>query len=186
MIQQDPTPVFQPNFYPPPPPRFDGCDHAEVLPPAIACVICDQVGQVDNRSFKHSYVPPAAYIAVVLGPLLGLLLLVALRVQHDVTLPFCSECWSAARRANVFETLSALSFLVSIILGLILMLNFDSGYAFFLPVMLSIGLIVWSQVNKRKWLPKFKKADRKHVVVAAGRYGDIIFSKSTTATARPA
>ena len=121
-------------------------------------------------------------ISLLLGPLIGVLILLVVRVQHDITLPYCESCWSGFKKANLYETTSLLSFFGAFIIGLVLLLNFDSVLALFVPVTASIALIVWAQRNKKRVQPRFKKVDRKQAVVSAGRYGDVVFSKATKAT----
>jgi hypothetical protein len=119
------------------------------------------------------------YIAVLLGPLIGVLMLMILRVQHEITLPYCQSCWRGFKKANLFESLSLLLFFLSILVGVVLMLNLNSGTAFFVPLVISVALIVIARRNKMRFYPKFKMVDRKQAIVNAGRYGDVVFSKVT-------
>jgi hypothetical protein len=125
------------------------------------------------------------YIVLLLGPLIGLLILLALRVQHDITLPYCKTCWRSFKTANFLEAMSLLSFFAAIVLGVVLMLKLNSGIAFYIPMIVSVVLIVAAQRYKRRFHPKYKKVNRKEAVVLAGPYGEIVFSKVTTAVARP-
>ena len=135
--------------------------------------------------FKRTHVPPVAFLTIFLGGILGVLILAIVRVQHDITLPYCETCWRRIKKSNLMETLSMFSFFVGLVLGVVLMLNLNSGIVFWFPLIASVGLIVWAQRSKRKAHPKYKKVDRKQAVVAAGVYGDIVFSKVTSASVRP-
>ena len=166
---------------PPPPPTFSGQSRPATDSLAY-CIRCNTTRQVAQRSFKRTYVHPVTYLALLFGPLLGLILLAVLRVQHDITLPYCDDCWRGFKRANLFDSLSAFSFLAALIGGVVLMLTLDSGIALLVPIVISIVLIVLAQRNKMRFHPKYKKVNRTQAVVSAGRYGDIIFSKVTQAT----
>ena len=85
----------------------------------------------------------------------------------------------------MFEALSLFSFFAALVIGVVLMLRLNSGYAMSIPVIVSIALIVIAQRNKLRFQPKYKKVNRKEAIVSAGPYGDIVFSKVTTATTRP-
>src|SRR2546421_960668 len=117
MTPQQTAPDFQRLFSPPPPPSFDELEHPTSFMP-VACVMCDTRGtKIPTRGLKRAYVPPAAYLGVFLGPLLGLLLIMALRVQHEVNLPFCDKCWGRSKRAGLYETFAGLSFILALIVG---------------------------------------------------------------------
>ncbi len=142
------------------------------------CVKCDDGSpEVEMKAFKKDYIPPFAYVGLVLGPLIGLLIILGRRVQHDLTLPFCKKCWRNLKRADLFETLSVFSFFVSIVLGVALLLNLDSWTAFFIFPVLAGALIVGSQIYKRENYPKFKTVHRKQVVVTSAASKDIVFAK---------
>jgi hypothetical protein len=171
------SPSFQQISTPPPPPVFDGTLPA-AEPPVTLCVKCSDSNEVALRKLEQSYIPPLAYIAVLLGPLLGLIVLAALRVKHDVKLPFCKHCWRRIQLSNAFQAIALLSVFAAMIFGVVLMLNLDSGWAFFIFPLISAGLVVWAQIVKRRAHPKVKKIDRNEVIIAAGPYGDVSFSRT--------
>jgi len=78
--------------------------------------------------------------------------------------------------------LSVFSLVGSLVIGLVLLLNFDSWLAFFAFPLASACLIVYSQMLKRKHQPKIKKIDRNEVIVETMPYGDICFATRTTST----
>ncbi|MFL6374473.1 MAG: hypothetical protein ACJ73D_07400 [Pyrinomonadaceae bacterium] len=137
------------------------------------------------RKLKRSYVPSAAYLAMVLGPLIGLLLLAALRVEHKFTLPFCSKCWARKQWTGFLQAIAALAFLGSFVAGFVLMMRFDNGWGFFVPPIFAGMLVGVAEYFKRKALPRFKVTDRNRVVVATPD-GDLEFAKGTVATLHPA
>lgn len=151
----------------------------------IFCSRCASFVDVGSRSFKRSYVPVAAYCSLLLGPLIGLLVILACRVQHDITLPFCKNCWKGVKKANALEMLSVLAFIASLIVGLVLLLNFNSGIAFLPPVIVAVAFVIWAQLKKHRSTLKFIRVDKNQAVVDAGKYGQIIFAKTTTASTRP-
>jgi len=138
-----------------------------------------------SHTFKRTYIPPIAFLTIFLGFLGGLLILALVKVQHDITLPYCDSCWRNFKKANILEALSGFSFLLALIVGLILMLNLNSGWVFWIPPGLSVGAIAAAQMYKHAIHPRYKRINRKEAVVAAGVYGDIVFSKVTSATVRP-
>jgi hypothetical protein len=184
MNNQNLAPSFQRYSYPPPPPVFNGQSQYGTETSQV-CVKCNSRSNVLSRTFKRAYVPPAAFLTVFLGILGGLLVLALIKVQHDITLPYCNSCWKNFKKANVLEGLSMFSFFVALVLGVALMINLGSGWAFWIPIIMSVIAIVAAQRYKRAIHPKFKKINRKEAIVATRAYGDIIFSKVTAATVRP-
>lgn len=164
---------------PPPPPVFDG-NHFRSETTSLACSKCDSDLGVQNHSFQRSYVPPIAYGALLLAPIIGLILIVALRVQHELTLPFCTKCLTRQKRTKLFMTLGAVSIIAAFVAGFMLMLQINSGWVFFIPLVIPAALFVLAEVNQRQSMPKFTKIARDQIIVQAGRYGEIAFSKTTT------
>lgn len=184
MNNQNYAPSYQRYSYPPPPPAFDGQVRRSGDVRQV-CVRCNSSNQVRSRTFKRSYVPPIAFVTILLGVLLGLIVLALIKVQHDITLPYCDGCWKKFKQANLYEGLGLASFFVAVVLGVILMINLNSGWAFWIPLIGSGIAVVVAQRYKRSIHPKFKKVNRKEAIVSTRPYGDITFSKVTAATVRP-
>lgn len=177
---QNPQKLMENQFHnPPPPPIFDNRGELISQNRPFAkprCSMCDTDDGVSMKSLKRDFIPLRAYLALFLGCLIGLIAIMVLKVRHDLSLPFCGSCWKKSRKADRFEALSVGAFFLSIVAGLVLLLNFDSAIAFFSPIALSFAAIVWSQVYKIRNSPKFRKIDRKQVIVSTPA-GDLIFAK---------
>jgi len=166
-----------------PPPIWQGMPQADLgsQTSPTCCILCGYKDNVSIQTYKRDYYPPAAFISIVLAPLVGVLVLLLFRVRYELPLPFCTGCWKRFRWAERFEALSLLGFFASLIFGVFLLLAFESlGLLIACPVA-AIGVIVWAQIHKSRSGPKIKKIDRKKVVIAGSSYGDIVFSKTTTA-----
>ena len=150
------------------------------------CVVCDSAGpSIRSRDFKKTYVPDYTYGVLILAPLIGLLLMIGLRVEHNVTLPYCDKCWKGKRFATALQGLCGILFFASIPAGFALMLQMESGWAFFVPPVITLGMILVLEVFKRKYQPKYKVVNKERVVVQT-REGDLEFAKTTKATLHPA
>ncbi len=112
----------------------------------LLCVRCNSDGLVESHSFSYSHIPIYAYLVCILNPLLGLIVIALSAGQHRIDLPFCNSCWGRYRLAAILAGISILVFLLSVIGGVAMMLNFDSGYAFFPLPVLGLGGI------SRLWL----------------------------------
>lgn len=69
-----------------------------------------------------------------------------------------------------------MAFFATIILGVVLLLNFDSWLAFLAFPVAPVGLIVWAQINKWNVSVKYKKVNRTKVIVS-GPTSDIVFAR---------
>lgn len=174
---------YQPQFYPPPPPQFHGnygyqepAFHQPQMP--MLCIKCGGRQSVYMQHFKKDYVPPVAYLALLMGLLPGAIIIALCRVRHEINAPFCLDCWSRFSKVNTIETLSILGFFVGIVGGIIVMAAFNSGFAFFVCFALTVAAIIWAQVYKHNNSPKFKKVDGKQVVIDAPAVGEMYFMKN--------
>ncbi len=156
------------------------------LPMDQNCVVChSKDASVDTREFKKTYMPSYTYGLLLLAPLIGLLLMIAVRVEHSITLPFCERCWKGKKFMTLMQGLSGLLFLGSIPAGVALMLQFENGWAFFVPIVFTLVLLLALEVAKRKYQPKYKVVDKDRVVIETLQ-GDLEFAKTTKATLHPA
>jgi hypothetical protein len=163
----------------PPPPYIAPAGHEQEIAERAAplrCNICGERREVTLRSIKKDYVPFVAYFSLLLGVLIGLLVLLLLRVQHKLNLPFCDRCWRRSRTSDIVAGVSVGAFFVSIIVGVAVMLNLNSGFGFLVPTLPAAVFLFWAMFYKRKNNPRFKKVDRKQVVVSTAS-GEIIFAK---------
>ena len=147
----------------------------------LICVKCYSQNAVSERKIDYSHIPLYVYLMIVVNLFLGLLVIALSAGQHRLDLPLCDRCWRTYRIASILSGLSVFLFIASLVGGVAMMLQFDSGYAFFpLPVAASAifaGLIF----IKQRSTPKILKVDKLSVVVDAGPYGPITFSKATVA-----
>jgi hypothetical protein len=74
------------------------------------------------------------------------------------------------------ETLGTLGFVGGIIVGIIAAIIFQTGLAFLFFFALGVALIIWGQIYIHKNSPKFKKVDRKQVIIDAPAVGEIRFA----------
>jgi len=164
------------------PPRCGGNQQsalgAQTLPDK--CIICSYEDNVTTRTYKKDYYPPVAYLSILIAPLVGILVLLIFRCHYELPLPFCSPCWKKFRWAERFEALSLLSFFLLIVIGVVLLLTFDSLLLLIACPVIAIGFIVWAQIHKSKSGPKIRKIDRKKVVISSNAYSDIVFSRAPT------
>ena len=177
---QTPTQNFQPYQMPPPPPVFHGNQYP-TMPPTqtmpMNCIKCGDRNNLALQTFKRDYVPPACYLGMFIGLLPMAILVAIFKVTHHITAPFCGGCWKKFSRVNLYETLSTLFFFVGFIVAIFAAFALESGLAFFAVFALTIGVIVSGQVYKKKHSPKFKRIDKREVVIDAPLVGEISFLK---------
>jgi hypothetical protein len=173
-------------------PRYDGPERRvpesafQTMLKHKFCIACRKSSRdTQIRTMSRTYVSPAAYLAMVLGPLIALILIAIMKTRHKLELPFCEACWQKKRMAYLFEMGSAAAFIASLILGVMAMIKLNNGYAFFVPVALAVAVMIAVQRYKQTCTPKFRKTDRQQVVVDAAQYGDLVFSRTTVATLNP-
>ena len=151
----------------------------------LFCVKCSQTGEVKDQRFSYSYIPVYAYVVLAINPLIGLLIMSIASAQHSISVPFCRMCWRRYKLASVISGLSILIFLLALAGGFMMMIQLESGYAFFALPFASLVLMIALFLVKRSATPRIKRADKTQVVVDGGKYGDIMFSNVTVATVRP-
>ncbi|MGC2235047.1 MAG: hypothetical protein WA584_02630 [Pyrinomonadaceae bacterium] len=171
---------YQPQFNPPPPPQFhDGYGYQEQpfqqaqMP--MLCVKCGDRQSVYMQYFKKEYVPPVAYLALLMGFLPGAIIIALSRVKHDINAPFCLGCWDKFSKVNRMEALGTVGFVLGIIFGIIAMMITQSGFALLVCLAAGFSALVWSQIFKSKYSPKYKTVTRKQVVIDAPSVGDMRF-----------
>lgn len=171
---------FQSYQLPPPPPTFhNGQAEQSFNQPAmpLCCVKCAGRRGVEMQNFKKDYVPPVAYLGMLLGLLPTVILILILRVKHQLSAPFCGECWSKFRKVSIIENSTGIGFFVLLIIGGILTFSFNSGFPFFVCFAFSVGLLMWGQIYRKNHSPKFKKIDRKQVIIEDPTYGEVCFQR---------
>ena len=179
LYQNRPSP-YQNFQTPPPPPTFYGNQPPQFHQPPTMPMFCVKCGGSQNtnlQSFKKEYVPPVAYLGLLIGLIPGAILIAVLRTMHHINAPFCAECWKKFRRVTVVETLSALSFFVGVMIAVVFAIAFNSVFVFFLFCAATIGVIIWGQIYKSQSSPKYKSVDSRQVVINSPVVGDMSFVK---------
>jgi hypothetical protein len=162
----------------PPPPTFDSDNQSETAQqPSLSCIKCGGKSDVYLQNFKKDYVPPVAYLGALGGILPAVILVLVLKVTHLLTAPFCGQCWTKFRKVSTIETLTNLGFFALFIGGMFAGFAFGSTFVFFVSFALSIGLVVWGQNFKKKNSPKYKKVNRKQVVIDDPTFGEVCFQR---------
>jgi len=142
----------------------------------LRCNMCGGSVGIALRKVEKDYIPFAAYLTLFVGLLIGLLIILALRVQHKIQLPFCETCWKTSQRADLLAGLGIGAFVVSLIAGVVAILKLNSALAFLIPALPAAAFLVWALFNKRKYNARFKKITKKEVVVSTAS-GDMVFIK---------
>jgi transcription elongation factor Elf1 len=180
--QNQPPPVPQNNYQqpfqtPPPPPVFDnGYDRQFNQPPAnFCCIKCGSRTGVTMQNFKKTYTPPVAYLGILIGPLIFLILALVLRVRHQLNAPFCASCWSGFKNLGAVSTLLNLACILVLMFGVAAgMMNQSFGLTVF-SIILGVAFGIASKVYESKVAPKYKKVDGKVVVIDAPAVGEVAF-----------
>jgi len=169
----------QPFQAPPPPPVFQGSNQAfnqqPQMPPNWCCIKCGSRSGVSMQNFKKTYLPPIAYIGILIGPLIFLILALVLRVKHHLTAPFCATCWGGFKNQPTISGLLSFACIVVLFGGLVM------GFATEAPALSAFGIIggiaigIAAKMYESKVSPKFKKVDSKVVVIDAPMVGEVAF-----------
>ena len=175
---QQNQPATYRHYQTPPPPTFGDDSQPETFrQPALSCVKCSGRRDVYLQNFKKDYVPPVAYLGIIGGILPAVILVLVLKVTHHLTAPFCGECWTKFRKIRTVETLTNLGFFALFIGGMFAGFALESKFIFFFFFAVSIALVVWGQNYKKKNSPKFKKVDRRQVVIDDPTFGEVCFQR---------
>lgn len=161
---------------------FDAAGNQVAVAPRVAaappsCIKCGGHGHVDFEYYKRDYVPPLIYLAFFVSPLLVLILALALRKRHELSLPFCEECSQKFKRSNKMANFSMIGFILIFVVGVIATISFNLGLPVLLAGVTSIGLLIYGLRKKKKDSPVVKSIDGKQIVIADPVHGDIQFLK---------
>lgn len=129
------------------------------------------------QAFKKKYVSPVATIGIFIGLLPFFLLRWLLSTTHQLSAPFCDNCWSKFSPTGKIKLYCQLGFVLSILLGIISAVYFQSPTLF--VVIFSIGVIalIYGQLNEYRHSPKFKKIDAKQVIIKTPSGEEMAFTK---------
>jgi hypothetical protein len=165
---------------PPPPPTFDAAGNMTPAPVSQyrhTCVKCGGGDGVEVQYLRKEYTPPLVYLSFLVSPLIMIILIVLLRVRHDINAPFCRECWGKYERGNRIVGGASLVFIGLLIAGFAAVLVLNSLPIFILATFLGLGIAITGFVVRRKSLPLYGKVDSKQVVIKDPVHGDIQFLK---------
>lgn len=148
----------------------------------LVCVKCASVNSVSDRVFSHSTISPVAYLGFLLGPLGALIALALTSRNHLIGVPMCKACWSTYRLASWGTGLAIILFCFAIAGGVWMMIQFDSGYLFWVLPIISTAAVAYSFYRKQSAAPRVIYADKLKMVIDGGTYGEITFSYRATIT----
>lgn len=151
----------------------------------LFCVRCNSLDSVQTRTFSYSHIPLYAYLVCILNLFLGLIVIALSAGQHRIDLPCCKVCWRRYRLTAILAGMSLLLFVASMIGGVAMMLQLDSGYWFFPLPLMAVGVMIGLGIAKRRAGPRIERSSRDEVVVDAGHYGLVTFTKTTVARLSP-
>lgn len=183
--QQNPPPSapqnnfqpFQPFQAPPPPPVFHAQNpaHYQTPPPNFCCIKCGSGSGVSMQSFNKSYLTPMAYLGILIGPLIFLILALVLRVKHRLNAPFCAGCWNGFKNQPTISTLLSLACCVALFGGIAASILLESSAFGFLAVLVGVGIGIFAKAYESKVSPKYKKVNRELVIISSPTGDDITF-----------
>jgi hypothetical protein len=170
---------LQPFQAPPPPPVFHGQNpaHYQTPPPDFCCIKCGSRNGVSMQNFNKSYLTPIAYLGFLIGPLIFLILALVLRVKHHLNAPFCAGCWSGFKNYPTISNLLSIACVVALFGGIAAGILLESPAFGFLAVIVGVGIGIYAKVYELKVSPKYKKVDRKLVVISTPTGGDVTFHR---------
>lgn len=152
------------SFQAPPPPSF----YAGVpLSPqqGWTCIKCGTGNDVQIRPLKKEYIPPGAYLALLIGLLPGLIVISIAKTRHKMEAPFCGLCFSHFKLIPLIEGLTKLFFLIAFLFSVFMAIGTESWIVFLVMMgFVAGGVYIGNGYCKRHDL-KFGKIDSKQVVV---------------------
>lgn len=170
--------AFQSYELPPPPPAFHGHQPMYQQQQAPACCVkCGTRRDISIQQYKKDYVPPLVYLSIFLGWLILLILILVLRKRHDITLPWCNECWRKFKLAKAMETVTSVGCLVLLGVGLCAGIGSNNMMWFVACLVVGFGSAIWGHIYHKQNAPKYAKIDREKVIVTPFAGGDICFQK---------
>jgi hypothetical protein len=171
---QNPTRAFQTYQMPPSPVHYNNQHRVQPMH-SLSCIKCGTGNGVAVQQFKKDYIPPIAFIGAIFGVLPTLILLLVLKVTHQIDVPFCHDCWHNFKKVKTVETLTGVGGLFGAFISILAGFATESLFVGLILMAGSVGLIIWGQMFKSKNSPKFKKVNRKEVVIADPLGGEVAF-----------
>ena len=112
-----------------------------------------------------------------MGVLPGLILISLLKVKHQLSAPFCGDCWHNFSQIGSKEFVGVLGFFGGFIGGLFGLVLFESVFVMLVIFALGIGLLIRGQMYKTKHSPKYKKINSREVIITDPLMGDVSFAR---------
>ena len=141
------------------------------------CIKCGDDKNVSAQEFKKKYVSPVAILGIFIGIIPYFLLRLLLTTTHNISAPFCENCWNKFKDIETHSALFNFGAVMLIILGFLIGGLYDSFLVLAICLCLSIPLFIFGRIYVAKVSPKFKKVDSKQVIINAPKGGAIVFSK---------
>jgi hypothetical protein len=161
------------NFQAPPSPAYYSNQYQPQQFMSSSCIKCGERRNVSMHNFKKPYVPPLAYLALLIGLLPGMLIILLIKVRHQLQAPFCDGCWSKFNTVSMTETISALFFLFGVIAALFFGVGTESFVIFCVIFALACGVLILGNSYSRKHNLKYKKVNSRQVIVTDPLNGDV-------------
>lgn len=172
------TQAFQSYQMPPPPSFYSNSNqqyHQQNIMP-MTCIMCGE-HNTSIQTFKKDYVPPVAYLGLLMGLLPAAILILVLKTAHRADVPFCAECWKSYNRGKMLSALSSIGLLFGLIFAIIIGVIAESFFVFFLLFGALSALYYWGYTYTNRVSPKVKKMDGKQIVIDSPIMGEMYFVK---------
>jgi hypothetical protein len=170
---------FQPFQTPPPPPVFNNNYNQQFnrpqAPPNFCCIKCGSRSGVAMQNFKKTYTPPVAYLGILIGPIIFMILALVLRVKHQLNAPFCAPCWGGFKNVGTISILLNLACVFAFMFGVIVGTVSESSGLTAFAIIVGIAFGIGAKVYESKVSPKYKKVNGKVVVIDAPTIGEVAF-----------
>ena len=143
----------------------------------LYCIRCGCNEKVTLHTFYKKYVSPVASLGIFLGILPYFVLRILLTTKHEITSPFCQNCWSKFKNIETQSALLVFGSFAVFILGLLIGGLYDSLLVFGICACLAILFFIYGRIYVAKVSPKFKKVNDKQVIIKAPIVGEIVYTK---------
>ncbi|MBS1796505.1 MAG: hypothetical protein JSS81_21830 [Acidobacteria bacterium] len=168
---QNPAPAAYQSYQPPPPPSYYQRPEPQTM--LYSCIKCGTASNVSIHQFKREYIPRGAFFAIFLGLLPGILIILLLKVKHELEAPFCDECWKNYQPIESYETFIGLGFFLGLILAIVLGIAAGSFFIFLLVFGAVIAGVALGNSHCKKYNLTYKTFSKNEVIVTDPLHGDV-------------
>ena len=158
---------FYANELPPPPPVFDKSQRSPQTSRGrfSSCAKCGSGTAVSFQTVKKSYLPPAVYLMLLLGPIPFVVAAAVARVRHQISVPFCQICWDEYRPFTVLSPILQLVMASSLIFAIVLGISFGSHWIAIVLIVICIATGGYHFFLDKKVNLKFGKVNGNTVAI---------------------